>query len=477
MNKKIVLFLICAAGINIIINSLQAQCTDWKQLQVIDSIFTNPFFGISTTPEADKLNRPIEYVASVSGGLKIYNNNDAGNPILLSTIPKSNLGNLDVINLYQDSIWLYVCLGNIWDTTEMAGLAIIDVTNPSSPQIMDYYIYPGLTGGSGAVAIQGPYAYLAANKNGLIILDISNKNKIQFKSKLILDQHFPHSKTGSTSLYNARGIALQGHFAYVCFDRGGLRIIDISDANAPIQINQYCFPALIDKATAYNNIVIHNHLAFVSIDYYGMEILDISNPKSIVQLGWWHPNSWAEATNDFIIWSNSAGHANELAYDLDCNIIYIAAGKSDLVAIDVSDPQHPQTCQTYGTPDDDYGTWGLDFYNHKVHISYIWSPVTPPHSNYTGFKILQTNCTPTDIKTPFKKIECSLYPNPTLGPIHINTFGQNVKAITILNPYGQVVQTPLYLNNEISLADLPTGIYYINIQTQNSIFLKKLFKR
>ncbi|MGB5030492.1 MAG: hypothetical protein WBO76_00160 [Saprospiraceae bacterium] len=44
MNKKIVLFLICAAGINIIINSLQAQCTDWKQLQVIDSIFTNPFF-------------------------------------------------------------------------------------------------------------------------------------------------------------------------------------------------------------------------------------------------------------------------------------------------------------------------------------------------------------------------------------------------------------------------------------------------
>ena len=99
MNKKIVLFLICAAGIDIIINSLQAQCTHWKLRQLIDSIFTNPFFGISITPEADKLNRPFEYVASVSGGLKIYNNNDAGNPILLSTIPKSNLGNLDVINL------------------------------------------------------------------------------------------------------------------------------------------------------------------------------------------------------------------------------------------------------------------------------------------------------------------------------------------------------------------------------------------
>lgn len=111
MNKKIVFILICSVGIYSIINSVYAQCSDWKQLQVIDSIFTNPFFGISITPEADKLNRPFEYVASVSGGLKIYNNNDAGNPILLSTIPKSNLGNLDVINLYQDSVWLYVCLG------------------------------------------------------------------------------------------------------------------------------------------------------------------------------------------------------------------------------------------------------------------------------------------------------------------------------------------------------------------------------
>lgn len=475
MNKKRALTFYCMPAIFCLMNSIFGQCHEWKPMQTLDSLFSNPFFGITTTPEADKLNRPFEYVASVSGGLKIYNNNDAGNPILLSTIPKSNLGNLDVINLYQDSIWLYVCLGNIWDTTEMAGLAIINVSNPLAPQIMDYYIYPGLTGGSGAVAIQGPYAYLAANQNGLIILDISNKNKIQFKSKLILDQHFPHSKMGSPSLYNARGIALQGHFAYVCFDRGGLRIIDISDLNKPAQINQYCFPALIDKATAYNNIVIQNKIAYVSIDYYGMEILDISNPKNITQLGWWHPASWAEATNDFNTWSNSEGHANELAYDPDCNILYIAAGKSDLVAIDVSDPQHPQTCQTYGTPDDDYGTWGLDFYNHKVHIGYIWSPVAPPHSNYTGYKILQTNCKTTDVKTPTTNNNCAISPNPTTGYINVNLGEQKLKTITIYNLYGTRLKE--HVHNEFSIANLPDGMYYLYIQSIHSSYVQKVLKQ
>ena len=125
----------------------QAQCVGWNNIQATDSIFTNSAFGNATTPEADKLHRPFDYLATVAGGVKVYDNNASGIPFIVATISKASLGNLDAISLYQDSIWLYVCLGNIWNTSEMAGLAIIDVSNPLLPNVLDVYVHSGLKGG------------------------------------------------------------------------------------------------------------------------------------------------------------------------------------------------------------------------------------------------------------------------------------------------------------------------------------------
>jgi len=474
--KKINLLIIWAAILTTTPKPTQAQCTAWYNLQATDSIFTNPAFGNATTPEADKLHRPYDYLATVAGGVKVYDNNASGSPYTVSTIPKTSLGNLDAINLFQDSIWLYVCLGNIWNTSEMAGLAIIDVSNPLIPTVLDVYVHSGLTGGSGAVVVKGNYAYLAANKNGLIILDISNKSSIQLKSTIPFSNTFPHSTTGSSSLYNARGVGLKGNYAYVCYDRGGLRIVDVSNVNSPFQINQYCFTPLIDKVTAYNNIAIHNNLAYVAIDYYGMEILDISNPNSITQVGWWHPNSWADTTNNFSTWANSNGHANELAYDSICSKIYLAAGKSDVVAIDVSNPSTPITCQTYGSTSDAYGTWGLDFFDEKIHLAYIWSVAAPPYSNYTGYKILQTNCTATNVNENSNSLfSFTPSPNPTSGNVHLNTQGHKIKSIKIFTLTGELLQE--YFTTDFSIANLSNGIYFITTQTDKSTFINKIIKQ
>lgn len=453
----------------------QAQCNDWHNLQAVDSVFTNPAFGNATTPEADKLHRPYEYLATVAGGVKVYDNNASGTPAIVATISKTSLGNLDAMSLYQDSIWLYVCLGNIWNTSEMAGLAIIDVSNPSLPEVLDVYVHSGKTGGSGAVVVKENHAYLAANQNGLIILDIKDKSNILLKSALALNNNFPHSNTGAASMYNARGIGLKGNYAFVCYDRGGLRIVDVSNVNAPVQINQYCFPPLIDKVTAYNNIAIHQNLAFVAIDYYGMEILDVTNPLSITQIGWWHPNEWADTTNNFSTWANSKGHANELAYDSGCKKIYLAAGKSDLVAIDVSNPANPTTCETYGSTSDAYGTWGLDFFENKIHLAYIWSVVAPPYSNYTGYKILQTGCSSLGIEQSHHSEEFAVFPNPSSDRVFIKTNGQNIRNIKIYDVSGRIMQE--YSTSEISLADIPNGVYLIKVQTETSTLVHKVVKQ
>jgi len=470
INKQIILSILFST----ISTLAYTQCSAWNDLQAIDSIFTNPAFGISTSPEIDKLNRPFTYLATVSGGVKIYDINTFGNSTIVATVPKSELGNLDAINLFQDSIWLYVSLGNIWDTTEMAGLAIIDVSNPSSPDVLDFYIHPGLGGGSGAVITRGDFAYLAANKNGLVILNISNRINIQFTSALTLFNNYPHTAAGSNSLYNARGIGLNENHAYVCYDRGGLRIIDISDVNIPVQINQYCFLPLIDKSTAYNNIAIHNNLAFVAIDYYGMEVLDISNPHSITQIGWWHPITWADTTNNYITWANSVGHANEIVYDSACQMIYLSAGKSDAVAIDVSVSSNPVTCETYGSTTDTYGTWGIDFFDGKISIAYIWSVALPPYSNYTGFKILQTKCNTTELIENINASSLTLYPNPSSNLVKVNIPNHNLKFIRLFKYTGALIQE--YFTPEFSIQNLPSGFYFMVTQTDQSTFINKLIK-
>ncbi|MBL7765581.1 MAG: T9SS type A sorting domain-containing protein [Chitinophagaceae bacterium] len=452
-----------------------AQCPGWTSLLPTDSLFTNPAFGIATSPELDKLNRPYTYLATVSGGVKIYDQNTSGTPALMASVPKSSLGNLDAINLFQDSIWLYVVLGNIWNTSEMAGLAIINVSNPSAPVVTDVYTHPGLTGGAGAVITRGVYAYLAANQNGLIILNISDKNNIQLSGALPLANNFPHANVGLTSMYNARGIALKDNYAYVCYDRGGLRIIDISNVNTPVQMNQYCYAPLINKATAYNNITIHHQHAYVTLDYYGMEILDITDPGNITQLGWWHPSAWADTTNDLNVWAASNGHANEIAYDSVCQKVYTSAGKSDLVAIDVSNPSSPVTCETYGATTDDYGTWGLDFLNQQIAAAYIWSIAAPPYSNYTGYKIVQKNCVATGISfIEAKHAHLEIFPNPSSNELSVMMKDDVVKEIKIFDMTGKMMARHTALH--FSIQQLPAGFYVVVVDTDDATYRRKFIK-
>ncbi|MEO8151170.1 MAG: T9SS type A sorting domain-containing protein [Bacteroidia bacterium] len=444
-----------------------SQCSGWNNIQAQDSIFTNPFFGIALSPEADRLHRPYVYLATNVGGVKVYEKNTSGNQVLVATVPTTALGNLNASNLFQDSIWLYVCLGDIWDTTQASGLAIIDVSDPLIPVVLDYYMLAGSVGGAGAVSVRGNYAFLAANENGLIILDISNKNNIQYVSNVLFSINFPHTTPGAASMYNARGIDLNGNYAYICYDRGGLRVVDISNVNAPYQYSQYCFSNLIDKATAYNNVVIHNNIAYVAIDYYGMEILDISNPANIIQLGWWHPSTWADTTNNYTVWANSLGHCNELAYDSVCQMVYVASGKSDAVAIDVSNSSNPTTCQTFGSTSDDYGTWGIDLFDDTINLAYIWSPAFPPFSNYTGFKTLPVTCSPNILNDIAKPDEIFVTPNPASDYFNINyNSPQNRNLFFVLyDCFGKEVlrekknSTSDYL--KISTDKLCDGVYFL----------------
>lgn len=450
----------------------KAQCNAWANLVLEADTFSNPAFGNNLSPEIDRLNRPYIYAAQKDGGLKIYEIVTGSGLTHISSVPVSSLNNLDVISLFQDSIYLYATLGDIWNTNQTAGLAIINVSDPLNPVVSDYYAHAGSNTGAACVKVVNNVAYLAAMQSGLILLDVADKSDIKFLSQLSLSNTFPHNPVGAATMYNVRGLDVKDSLVYVCFDKGGLRVINVKDTNNPVQINQYCNPGLINYATAYNNIVINSHYAYIALDYYGMEVIDIAQPTALSLVGYWHPSSWADATNDYNTWASSKGHANEIVMDTACNLIYLAAGRTDVAAISVLDASNPLTCEEYGSNTDQYGTWGLDFFNRQIALSYIWSPFFTPYSNYTGIKYISTsNCDATG--TGEKSEEAIvLFPNPKNSFLNINMRreAKNIK-LEVYDVTGVLLFSNQYVTTSLITLDkkFTPGIYQLIITLDSKI--------
>ena len=153
----------------ICIYTTHAQCSGWTNLQLERDTFLNIIYGNATTPEIDKLGRPYIYLATTTGGIKVFDVSTPGEQTLVNTIDTSLLGGLSAINLRQDSVYLYASLGNIWSgSTDEAGLAIIDISTPSNPLVMDVYAYPGSVGGAGA--LHGRDSSLGSQRNPALVV-------------------------------------------------------------------------------------------------------------------------------------------------------------------------------------------------------------------------------------------------------------------------------------------------------------------
>jgi len=73
--------------------------------------------------------------------------------------------------------------------------------------------------------------------------------------------------------------------------------------------------------------------------------------------------------------------------------------------------------------------------------------------------------------------QLSLYPNPSSDIITINTpSGVEITSTTLYNLLGKIVLNNTN-NNQINLSDLPTGVYILNITTDNGSISKKVVRK
>lgn len=408
---------------------------------------------------------PFLFVANKDAGLRIMHLENPDNPVQIAEIPVADLGNLHVMNLCQNNNLLLLALGNHFTSPQQAGIAAIDITNPASPQLMDYLLIENSESGAGIVSTEGEYAYLGAMKSGLVIIDLSDLNNLQEVSRIVPNINYPVINPSNEDLYNARGMVLENDIVYLCFDAGGMRVINCTDKLNPVETGRYANPALFvpfNLPRAYNNVVKSGNLLYVAVDYCGVEVLDVSDTSAITLAGWWNPYN-CPGNN----WFTSPVHANEIRYLNDCEALLISTGKSDMYVLDVSNATQPDSCGIFGGIENNIGTWGVNYYGNEIYLSYICTLGIPFASNWSGIKLLTTqNCDPTTLKHD-DKLSASLFPNPATSEVHLQLNRYCEAELFIFNSMGERLDKIRFAGNNLSINNLETyrtGLYYYIIQ-------------
>jgi hypothetical protein len=375
---------------------------------------------------------------------------------------------MEVVNVEQSGDYVYLSLGNTYSSSAKPGIAVVDVSDPAHAVFKDYWSFDVAAGGGGIIKVDGDYAYFGGMRRGLFVLNVADKSNITMTSHLELPKNWPNPATPDSLKYNARGMAQKGNLLYLCYDAGGLRVVDISNRSNPVEVGHYSNPAVYSKARAYNNIVIDDTIAYIGADYCGMEILNISNTSNITQIGWWNPWGCETPANT---WTNSDGYINELRYNKACGLMFMAGGTSDVSVVNVSDPANPQLCATYGQSSDTLVTWGLALYQNQVYVGYIYNPWCFPFCAYwPGLKMLTwNNACALDVKDHPTEQVLSIYPNPASALVTLSSVPDNAQP-RLYDMTGRPVEVAMQGAGStvtLNLRDIAKGIYFVKCGTQN----------
>lgn len=112
------------------------------------------------------------------------------------------------------------------------------------------------------------------------------------------------------------GLTVNRDIAFAAAGTGGLRLVNISDAQHPIHIGSQSLPGFAGRVT------IQGDIALVAASSAGLQVVDISNPQ--------HPKNISHLIGD------TRGIA------IQGTVALVAAGRAGLKLVNITNPKHPQ---------------------------------------------------------------------------------------------------------------------------------------
>jgi hypothetical protein len=82
-------------------------------------------------------------------------------------------------------------------------------------------------------------------------------------------------------------VTVSGSYAYVADGPTGLRVIDVSNPQNPVEVGSY------DTPTAARGVAVSGSLVYVADDTTGLRVVDASNPQSPFEAGYYDTDGFA----------------------------------------------------------------------------------------------------------------------------------------------------------------------------------------
>ena len=207
-------------------------------------------------------------------------------------------------------------VGNYVYTGGYYTLNILDVTNPAAPALV------GKTSGldmPGGLVVVGAYAYVVdIHDTGsgylyrLLIFDVSNVTH-------------PFITGVSTFTTTPADVAVAGNYAYVANVDAGLRVINVLNPSAPVEVGVY-------TSSKADGVTVAGSYAYVAEAGWGLRIIDISNPMAPFQVSLFDSVGYTE--NSAVEWGYT----------------YVAEGEVGVEMVNVLNPAAPVMTDLYNTP-------------------------------------------------------------------------------------------------------------------------------
>jgi hypothetical protein len=279
------------------------------------------------------------------------------------------------------------------------GLLVADVSDPSDPILVDYL---KLASSANDVAVSGTYAYVA-DWYQLTVIDISDIDTDGYGGDIIV--------VGSLGQqFRPLTVAISGTYVYVG-NKHGVRVIDVSDPTKPVPADNpgdlYTTPGEVQA------VVLSGDYAYIADqadpgEGGGLRIVDVSDPSAIVEVGLYSSGArdvdvsgnyaYLAASNKLHIidvsvvtnpvqvglWEKPSGVYPITKVALSGKYVYVNSRETGLRVLDVADPSKPVEVGWY------YESPGvsMDVATDGDNI-YLTHESTPSGKGYGGFLILR----------------------------------------------------------------------------------------
>jgi hypothetical protein len=239
-------------------------------------------------------------------GANIFIIAEASDPLNLKFVASSS-STYKYRKIYVEGNYAYVSgyLGIGTDYT----LFVIDITNINLPVVAGSY--PLLDDVCHGIIVSQNYAYVAAYDGGVKIIDVSNPNSPVEVGSIIPDR--------------TDDIAYSNNYVYAAAWTTGFRVIDVSNRTSPVDVGGEAF----DRA---HGIAVSGSYVYVAGGNSGLKIFNVSNPSSVVEVGTCID---AVYTEDVYLCGNYAFVKTITLFEI----------------IDITDPSSPQVVGTYDRPE------------------------------------------------------------------------------------------------------------------------------